>query len=60
MVVGRLGHVSDGVDEHQRRRPAVGVVLAPQPAALEVPAVEPELGDLGLDLLVAIGLLLCL
>src|SRR5262249_8032457 len=58
VVVGRLADEADGVDHHQCRGPAVGVVLAPQPAVLEVPAVEAVLLDLGLDLLVAVRLLL--
>src|SRR3954465_2442279 len=61
VVIGRLADVADGVHRHQRARPAVGVVLAPQPAVLEVPAREAVLGDLRLDLLVAVGrfLFLC-
>src|ERR671919_2240828 len=59
VMVGRLGQVADGVDEHERRRPAVGVVLAPQPPAVDVPAVEAVLLDLGLDLLFGVRLELC-
>src|SRR5260221_747344 len=38
MVVGRLAEEADGVDQHQRRRPAVGAELAADPAFLERPA----------------------
>ena len=38
MVVRRLGAVADRVDQHQRRRPPVGLVDAPDPAVLVVPA----------------------
>ena len=34
MVVRRLGEVADRVDQHQRRRPAVGLVDAADPAVL--------------------------
>src|SRR6266478_3963774 len=37
MVVGRLAEEADGVDQHQRGRPAVRAVLAAQPAVLELP-----------------------
>src|SRR6185295_121480 len=57
VVVGRLADVADGVHRHQRAGPAVGVVLPPQPAVLEVPAVEPVLDDLRLDLFVGVRLL---
>src|SRR3954470_6921262 len=56
VVPGRLAQVADGVDEHQRARPAVSGVLAPQPAALEVPPLEAVLGDLRLDLVVGVRL----
>src|SRR2546430_10775457 len=36
--VGGLGDVRDGVDEHQRRGPAVGLVIAADPAVLVPPA----------------------
>jgi hypothetical protein len=38
VVIGRLGQVADGVHERERREPAVGVVLAADPAALVPPA----------------------
>src|SRR3954469_5195527 len=60
VVVRRLADVADGVDDHQRALPAVGVVLPSQPAALEVPAVEAVVDDLRLDLLVGVGLELVL
>src|SRR4051794_40770544 len=44
-----LAQVADGVDEHQGRRPAVGVVLAADPAVREVPGVEAQLLELALD-----------
>ena len=56
---GRLAQVSDRIDRHQRRGPAVGVVLAPDPVALEVPLVEAELGQLRGDLVVAVGAFVC-
>src|SRR5215204_4253709 len=58
VMVGRLAHVADGVDGHERRRPAVGVVLAADPVAFEVPVVETVLLQLGLDLVGRVGLLL--
>src|SRR5215204_5755243 len=62
VVVGRLAHEADGVDDHERRWPPVGVVLAADPVALEVPVVEAVLLELGLDLvgLVGLGLGACL
>src|SRR5829696_8663933 len=62
VVVGGLAHEADGVDDHERRRPAVGVVLAPDPVALQVPVVQAGLLELGLDLLglVGLGLRACL
>src|SRR5581483_10953758 len=59
VVPGGLGEVADGVDQHQRDRPAAGVVLAAQPAVFQVPvrqAVLGELrGDLGLGVDVRLG-----
>ena len=37
MVPRRLGQMTDGVDHHQRTLPAVGAVLAADPAVLEIP-----------------------
>src|SRR5262249_56501368 len=49
VVVGGLAEVADGVGEHQRCGPAVGVVLAAEPAVFHVPAVEAVLLELGED-----------
>ena len=38
MVIGRLGDVADRVHQHERRRPAVGLVDAADPAVLVLPA----------------------
>ena len=38
MVVRRFGEVADGVDEHERRRPAVCLVDAADPAVLVEPS----------------------
>ena len=54
VVPGRLAQVADSVDGHQRHRPAVGVVLAPQPAVFQVPAGQAQLRQAGLDLGVGI------
>ena len=47
VVPGRFAQVANGVDEHERGRPAVGAVLAAQPAAIlfEVPPFQVFLGD---------------
>src|SRR5262249_34253888 len=46
VVVRGLAQVADGVDRHERLRPALGVVLPPQPAVLKVPPGQAQLGDL--------------
>src|SRR5436309_1212032 len=48
MVVRRLRAVADGVDEHERRRPTIGLVDASDPAVFEVPPgqLSQALGDL--------------
>jgi|SRR5271166_2389001 len=48
VVPGRFAEVSDGAHEHERGRPAVGTVLAAQPAAVlvEVPPFQVLVGDL--------------
>src|SRR5262249_38185404 len=56
VVPRRLAQKADGVDQHQRRRPAVGVVLAAQPAlVVEVPFGQAEFFDPGLDLVGAVN-----
>src|SRR5262245_21147670 len=52
MVIRRLGAVADRADQHQRRRPAVGLVDAADPAILEIPSgkrLQP-LANLGLGI----------
>jgi hypothetical protein len=46
VVPRRLAQVADQVHQHQRRRPAVGGVLAANPAVLEMPLRQPLLGQL--------------
>src|SRR5271166_1630918 len=47
VVPGRFAEVSDGAHEHERGRPAVGTVLAAQPASIlvEVPPSQVFMGD---------------
>src|SRR5690606_32739366 len=53
VVVRRLGEVTDAVDEHERARPAVGLVLPADPAVLVVPAGKLRF-QLGADLLLGV------
>src|SRR5262249_53442299 len=49
VMPGRLRVVTDQVDDHERRLPAGGRVLAPQPAVFEIPLRESQLGQLAGD-----------
>src|SRR5262245_35731742 len=56
VVPGSLAQVADGVGEHEGCRPAVGVVLASQPAVFEVPLAQTGLFDSRLNFGVGIHL----
>ena len=55
VMPGGFAQITHGVDRHQRARPAVGVVFAPDPLVLVVPLAEAVLGELGGDLVLAVG-----
>ena len=55
VVVGGLAQEADGVHRHQRLRPAVGVVLAADPAVLQVPLGEAVFDQFGRDVGVGVG-----
>src|SRR4051812_25502237 len=55
MMPGRLAEIADRIDQHQRRGPAVRVVLPPEPAFFMRPEFQAMLLDLRLDLIVAIN-----
>src|SRR5262249_2996232 len=56
VVVGGLAQVADSVDEHQRRRPAVRVVLAADPTVLQKPVAQAALLELRRDVRVGVDL----
>src|SRR5579871_1625745 len=58
VVIGGLAQVPDGIGEHERGRPTVGVILPPQPAVLEIPFREVALFDLGLNFLIGVNFFL--
>src|SRR5262249_54449097 len=49
VMIRGLAEVADRVCQHQRRRPAIGVVLAADPAVLEVPVGQSALLERGGD-----------
>ena len=55
VMPGGLAQVADRVHRHERLRPAIGVVLAAEPAVFEIPAGEPEFRDFGFHLVFGVG-----
>src|SRR5260370_41919902 len=56
MVIGGLANVTNGIGEHERDRPAAGGVFSPQPAVFQVPFIQPQLFELGLDFIFGVSL----
>ncbi len=55
MMPGRFGQEADGIDEGHRGQPVFGCVFSPDPAIFQVPVIQAELCEFGLDFSIGIG-----